>query len=652
MVFRPSALLLTPLFALAFGCENSSLRGAAGAASARSDTIPAWLLARQSEQRARAGSTGVLRDFGFADRLDSSGITFRNRIVDDAGKTYKRVHYDHGTGVAAADVDGDQRVDLYFVSQLGTSELWKNQGGGRFLAWTDSAGLRMPDAIAVGASFADIDNDGDPDLFVTTVRHGNRLFENRGGGTFLDITSAAGVGYQGHSSGAIFFDYDSDGLLDLFLTNVGVYTSSAQGAGGFYLGLPDAFRGHLHPDRAEASILYRNLGGHRFRDVSAETGLVDRSWSGDATILDVNEDGRPDLYLPNMQGANHLWRNEGGRRFRDVTSSTFPSTPWGAMGVKSFDWNGDGRLDLLVTDMHSDMFVNLDPEDRAGEDRKADSARIPADFFAAGKTGLIFGNALFTNRGGGRFEDESDAAGAENYWPWGPSVGDFNADGWEDVFIASGMNFPHRYAVNSVLLNDSGRRFLRSEFLLGIEPRKGGVTEQTWFTLECAGTDRQNPFCRACLRPGATEPECRRRDAQGRLTMMGAMGSRSAVVVDLDGDGDQDIVTNEFNGPPQLLLSDLASRHPVHFLSIRLRGTASNRQGIGARVTVVLSDGRRLVRMVDGKSGYLSQSDLPLYIGLGAVTGADTVEVRWPSGKRQQVPGPHPAGQALEIIER
>jgi hypothetical protein len=154
------------------------------------------------------------------------------------------------------------------------------------------------------------------------------------------------------------------------------------------------------------------------------------------------------------------------------------------------------------------------------------------------------------------------------------------------------------------------------------------------------------------MRPGATDPECRHRDPQGRLTLMGAVGSRSAVLVDLDGDGDQDIVTNEFNGPPQLLWNDLAGRHPVHFLSIRLRGTASNRQGIGARVTVVLPDGRRLVRVVDGKSGYLSQSDFPLYIGLGAATRADTVEVRWPSGKGQVAPGPHPTGQTLEIVER
>jgi hypothetical protein len=133
--------------------------------------------------------------------------------------------------------------------------------------------------------------------------------------------------------------------------------------------------------------------------------------------------------------------------------------------------------------------------------------------------------------------------------------------------------------------------------------------------------------------------------------MMGTLGTRSSVIADLDGDGDQDIVTNEFNGPPQILLSDLTARYPVHALTIRLRGTASNRQGIGAAVTVVLPDGRRLLRQVDGKSGYLSQSDLPLYVGLGAAASASSVEVRWPSGRRQTVTGPHASGQVLEIVE-
>ncbi len=611
---------------------------------------PAWLLERGRQEAEAAASSRVFHDFRFTDRRDTSGITFENRIVDDAGKAYKKVHYDHGTGLCAADVDGDGQPDLYFVTQLGSDELWKNVGGGRFVDITDEAGLRMPDAIAVGCSFADIDNDGDPDLFVTTVRHGNRLFENLGGGRFRDITAQAGVGYVGHSSGAVFFDYDGDGLLDLFVANVGVYTTARKGPGGYYLGRRDAFHGHTHRDRAEASILYHNLGANRFKDVTREVGLVDLSWSGDATVIDVNDDGFPDLYVLDMQGENHVWLNEGGRRFRDATAGYFPKTPWGAMGVKVFDFDGDGRLDLFVTDMHSDMWVNIPPGDWAAEATKADSAPAPPDFFPAGKDRFIFGNALFANRAAGRFEDVSDAVGAETYWPWGPSVDDLNADGWDDIFIASGMNFPHRYGVNSVLLNEAGRRFLPSEFVLGVEPRPNGATEQVWFTLDCRGAERGEFFCAVCAESGAAALGCRH-DATGRLTMIGSLGTRAAVVLDLDGDGDLDIVTNEFNAPPQVLVSDLAQRHHVDFLQVRLRGTRSSRAGLGAQVTVVLPGGRRILKVLDGKTGYLSQSDLPLYFGLGDADHADSLQVRWPSGRRQRVAGPIKSRQTVGVVE-
>jgi len=491
------------------------------------------LLERGRQEVEAAGRATVLHDFRFTEQREASGITFENRIVDDAGKAYKKVHYDHGTGLCAADVDGDGRPDLYFVTQLGSNELWKNLGRGRFVNITDEAGLCTPDAIAVGCSFADIDNDGDPDLFVTTVRHGNRLFENVGGGRFRDITAQAGVGYVGHSSGAVFFDYDGDGLLDLFVTNVGVYTTNEEGPGGYYVGRSDAFHGHTHRDRAEPSILYRNLSGNRFKDVTRDVGLVDLSWSGDATVIDVNDDGFPDLYVLDMQGENHVWLNEGGKRFRDASRSYFPKTPWGAMGVKVFDFDGDGRLDLFVTDMHSDMWVNIPPGDWAAEAAKADSARAPADYFPAGKDRFIFGNALFANRGGDRFEDVSDAVGVETYWPWGPSVDDLNADGWDDIFIAASMNFPHRYGINSVLLNEAGRHFLPSEFVLGVEPRPNGATEQVWFTLDCGGADRGQFFCTVCSEPGGAALGCRH-EAAGRLTLMGSFGTRAAVVLDLD----------------------------------------------------------------------------------------------------------------------
>ncbi|HVH69294.1 MAG TPA: CRTAC1 family protein [Gemmatimonadales bacterium] len=634
-------LVVVPALVFFIACRSNE--------NSRRTPTPDWLLERARTEDGLLARSTVMHDFRFSDRRAASGITFENRIVDDAGKAYKKVHYDHGTGLCAADVDGDGLPDLYFMTQLGSNELWKNLGGGRFADITDQAGLRMSDAVAVGCAFADIDNDGLPDLFVTTVRHGNRLFKNLGGGTFTDITAQAGVGYVGHSSGAVFFDYDGDGLLDLFVTNVGVYTTNQRGPGGYYVGLPDAFHGHTHPERDEESILYKNLGGGRFKDVTREVGLVDRSWSGDATVIDVNDDGWPDLYVLDMQGENHLWLNEGGKRFRDATKQYFPKTPWGAMGVKAFDFDGDGRVDLFVTDMHSDMWVNIPPGDWAAEARKADTAPAPPDFFPTGKRQFIFGNALYANRGNGRYVEASDSLGVETYWPWGPTVDDLNADGWDDIFITAGMNFPHRYGINSVLLNDAGRQFLPSEFSLGIEPRADGE-EQVWFRLDCQGTDRQEPFCTVCSKAGSAALGCRQGPG-GQVTMMASRGSRSAVAVDLDDDGDLDLVTNEFNAPPQVLVSDLAQRHRIHFLKIRLRGTRSNREGLGAQVTVVLPNGRRILKVMDGKSGYLSQSDLPLYFGLGDADHAATIEVRWPSGQRQTVAGPVPAGQTREIVE-
>lgn len=152
-----------------------------------------------------------------------------------------------------------------------------------------------------------------------------------------------------------FFDFDNDGLLDLLVTNVGKYTTEQKGRGGYYIARDDAFSGHLFPERSERSLLYRNLGKGHFQEVSKNLNFHDEFWVGDATFTDLNNDGFPDLYLPNMQGDDHYYENQGGKGFLDRTATYFPKTPWGSTGVKFFDFNQDGLADLFVTDMHSDM---------------------------------------------------------------------------------------------------------------------------------------------------------------------------------------------------------------------------------------------------------------------------------------------------------
>jgi enediyne biosynthesis protein E4 len=595
------------------------------------DVGASTLAERQRAEESTRGKLGIFHDFRFTDRVGESGITFVHQIVDDAGKTYKPAHYDHGNGIAVADVDGDGKYDVYFTNQLGGNELWKNLGNGRFQNVTAQAGVGLADRVSVSASFADVDNDGDQDLYVTTVRMGNALFQNDGKGRFKDVTQASGLGHVGHSSGAVFFDYDRDGRLDLFLVNVGKYTSEARGRGGAYVAYEDAFRGHLKPERTERSILYRNLGGTRFEDVSEKTGLVDTSWSGDATVADFNRDGWPDLYVLNMQGDNHYWENQGGKTFVDKTARLFPKTPWGAMGVEAFDHDNDGDQDLLLTDMHSDMIGDVDPRDEKLKNKPTPESRE----YLGEIDNNIFGNAFYENQGDGTFRERSDELNLENYWPWGLSVGDLNADGWEDVFIASSMNFPFRYGVNSLLLNDKGKGFRDAAFLLGVEPRRGGATRKPWFTLDCSGEDRAHAFC-----AGRT----------GRFTVTGTLGTRSSALFDVDDDGDLDIVTNEFNSEPQVFLSDLSTRRKVNHLEVRLTGTRSNRDGVGATVKVTAGP-LVLTQVMDGKSGYLSHSRLPLYFGLGDAAQVDKVEVTWPSGKTQTLQGPVAINRMMEIKE-
>jgi hypothetical protein len=620
------------------GARAGGLGGQAPARDAAVRYVPddlqdtSWLKRLGTAQARTVEGVKAFHAFTFTDRRSDSGITFRHHVVADAAKTYKAAHYDHGNGLAIADVDGDGLTDVYFVNQVGGNQLWQNRGGGNFQDITVAAGVAVPDRVSVTASFADIDNDGDADLYVTTVRGGNLLFENDGKGRFRDITAAAGLTYVGHSSGAVFFDYDRDGRLDLFLVNVGRYTTNTVAGEGYeyYVAFDDAFSGHLKPERAERSILYHNEGGNRFVDVSKRIGIVDLSFTGDATALDGNDDGWLDLYLTNMEGDDQYYENAAGKTFVRKSRQVFPRTSWGSMGIKVFDFNNDGRLDIFVTDMHSDMSQTIPPE----QEKLKSTMKWPVSFRGTGKTS-IWGNSFFLKDGPTRYREVSDDIGAESYCPWGPSVGDLNADGFDDVFIASGMNYPERYMINSVKLNDGGRRFVDAEFVLGIEPRAGGVSTP-FFELDASGKDRTH------------------KDAQGetgRIAIWGARGTRSSAIFDVDGDGDLDIVTNEFNAAPMVLISDLSEKTQVRYVAVKLTGSSSNRNGLGA-VVKVTAGGATYTKVFDGNSGYLSHGLYPLYFGLGAAQAIDGIEVQWPAGKKQSVAGPFKMNSAIEIGEQ
>jgi hypothetical protein len=270
------------------------------------------------------------------------------------------------------------------------------------------------------------------------------------------------------SSGAVFVDYDGDGLLDLLRLQCGpIYRQRARPNGQF-VGLSDAFQGHLHRDRYEQPIAVSKHRPQHVHGCHGPDGIKPVGWAGEATFTDLNGDGRPDLLVMNMAGAQHYYENVDGKTFVDKSAERFPKTPFGAMGVKFFDFDNDGRMDLFITDMHSDMVQEVDPPlEKAKAPRHLPDAQLlaPASQFVFGKRLLaqhrcrrIRGNLRPRRRG------ELLAVGTEHRRRQRRWLG--------RLFIASGMGFPFRYGINSMLLNDRGRRFADAEFVLGIEPRR------------------------------------------------------------------------------------------------------------------------------------------------------------------------------------
>ena len=267
----------------------------------------------------------AFHDFQFADGYPQSQITFTNRVVDDAAKDWKPAHYDHGNAVAVADVDGDGRLDIYFTTQLGENQLWRNLGtaSSKILrprpGWHEGFHIR-------GAAFADIDNDG----------HRICLSPPCVTGIICLRIWAAGISGNYQEAAASIIPATPRRACFLILTMMGwlicsfatwAYSPRRERSGWILSGLTNAFSGHLFPERTEHSILYKNLGNRRFKDVTREMNLV--SPGAEATTVDLNGDGYPDVYLTNMQGDNHYFENQKGKSFVEKTAHHFPK-PLGA----------------------------------------------------------------------------------------------------------------------------------------------------------------------------------------------------------------------------------------------------------------------------------------------------------------------------------
>jgi enediyne biosynthesis protein E4 len=496
-----------------------------------------------------------------------------------------------GTGVAIGDYDGDGRPDIFVVGKTGTCRLFRNLGNWKFEDVTERAGVGdKGDAAKVwkqGATFVDVNNDGLLDIYVCRFGAPNLLYINQGDGTFREEAAARGLAVKDASVMAAFCDYDRDGWLDVFVqTNI----LDADG----------------HPN-GQKNYLFHNNGDGTFRDVTGNAGISGEAQGHSAIWWDYDGDGWPDLYVANDFAApDKLYHNNRDGTFTDTIDSVVPHMPYSSMGSDLGDVNNDGLMDLFV----ADMAATTHQKDQRTLAVMRSFLKDPPDNSTSAPQ--VMRNALYINTGTGRCLEAACLGGLPaTDWTWSVRLEDLDNDGRLDLFVTNGMN---RESHNADL---TARKELAEspDEKVRIEKASPVLAEQH-LAFRNLGDLRFEDV-----------------SAAWGLNQKGV--SFGAALGDLDGDGNLDLVYANFDGGVTLMRNDCDAGHSI---TVALKGTRSNRFGVGSTVRIETASGTQIRTLVLAR-GVLSNSEPILHFGLGEETHIRRLSVSWPSGHHQEFEG-------------
>ena len=537
----------------------------------------------------------------FEDITQRAGVACKHsdRVFDNPYAAIMAGYTALGASVAVADYDNDGYEDIFVTdSQVnGRNHLYHNNGDLTFTDVAEEAGVANgndPENASADALWFDYNNDGLPDLLV--IRFGqNQLFENLGGGKFRDVTRQAGLGSRYMNAiTAVAFDYDHDGYLDLF---VGSYF---QAINIFHPSTPRFFPESFETANNGGGVtVFHNNGDGTFTDVTDRVGLRTSGWVLALGHGDADNDGYDDLYVACDFGTDRLFHNNGNGTFTDVTASAIGYDTKKGMNVDWGDYDGDGFLDIYVTNITDDYMRE--------------------------------GNFLWHNNGNLTFTDVSKETGtADTGWGWGAKFFDYDNDGWLDLYVANGW------------VSAGPESYVPDIFAMIMRPNLDLADARNWPPMgnkSLSGYEKKKLF--------HNEGGQIFKDEAALHGLDSTKDGRGVAVADFDNDGRLDLFVANANSEPFLYHNTLPTR--AHWVDFLLRGTKSNRQAVGAQVHVT-AGGRTRLSFVNGGNGFASQSTSRVHFGLAETKIIDRVEVRWPSG-RKEVFGNLQADRIYKITE-